>query len=284
MRLKTLTAKQLKIGIKNGLNLESFCRECDCSEEEFTDKIKSLYNYSKKNAEDILKQIAKNDKKCRDRRFKPVMVKTEVVMPVVAQAAPKQQPVPHPVDELKALKATEKRQSGEVIKLESRHKALMTQHRQNIAGLRALMDEINSIRSSFEQKCEKYEEIAKLDNKIVRQMNEISEIRREKVKELEETRQLILDNMTINICVYQDGTITTLDEREIVFDESGSDELYQKLLETKECEDLRVKDIKILARLMKAVEHLNAKAEVICDDQKLEAVYKILSNLKTTST
>lgn len=280
MRLKTLTAKQLKIGIKNGLNLESFCRECDCSEEEFTDKIKSLYNYSKKNAEDILKQITKNDKKCRDRRSTPVMVKTEVVVPV----APKQQPVPHPADELKALKATEKRQSGEVIKLESRHKALMTQHRQNIAGLRALMDEINSIRNSFEQKCEKYEEIAKLDNKIVRQMNEISEIRREKVKELEETRKLILDRTTINICAYQDGTITTLDEREIAFDESGSDELYQKLLEAKECEDLRVKDIKILARLMKAVEHLNAKAEVICDDQTLEAVYKILSNLKTTST
>lgn len=287
MQLNTLTAKQLKVGIRAGKTRGDFCADCGCTEKELVDKINSLYSRNKRSATDILKSIDRNEKKVRkviSVPIAPVQVKAEIVTPPLVQEKKQPSQKQSQPDVLKTLKAQKAIQSQEVVKLEAEHKELVNQHRVQVNDLRALTEEIDGLRTAFRQKCQKYEEIANRSNQVVSKMKSLSQLIRDKRDVLEETKRQILEHMRVTICAYRDGTIATMEESDVVLDDAGSDELYQELLGMKECEELRLKDVKVLARLIAIVRNSTLKTEVICDDQSLETVYKILSNLKTTST
>lgn len=82
----------------------------------------------------------------------------------------------------------------------------------------------------------------------------------------------IANRNTVVFCIGSDGTIEAPDKPEFPIDDSGYLELKNTLIERDECQDLRIRDITTLARLIKIV----AKAErftLICDSAELEAAF-----------
>ena len=62
---------------------------------------------------------------------------------------------------------------------------------------------------------------------------------------------------------------------------AGWKKLYETLLRQKECENLRVRDIQTLAKVLAAVKNCPATVVAVFDDSELEEVFRVLSPVYT---
>lgn len=185
-----------------------------------------------------------------------------------------------PEARLAQLRATELVQSDAVMQLESQHKSIARKHRACIADLRQLKTDMESLRDQFNAKAAEYESIVSQNNGFVTQMNQISSERAEKVTLLAATRREIESLSVITLCAYENGTIEPLDQPSTSpstsLDESGSDQLFTEFRDRADLEELRIKDIRILARMVSIVRNSTHRIEPVFENETLEPYFQAL--------
>ena len=276
-----LTAKQLHCCIKNGHTPESLCERYQCTREELRDHIFRLYHQDKAKAKELYAALEANRKISR-KENNPGTAE-EAIEEVVMEKATRKKPVTREEiniqdTTIESLEKEEVHLSRKVISLESEHKSWRAKHHDCAKRLRAIQDELEEIKSRLEDCREEYDRVIKEANDIASTMNHISEIRREKVVALETVRQKLDELKSVTLCVYSDGRIEAPDRPDFVPDDEGYRELVKELSERPECLDLRVRDIQVLARLLKISENISGKLTLICEVTELENAFTAIKS------
>lgn len=109
-------------------------------------------------------------------------------------------------------------------------------------------------------------------------MNQISSQRRDQLALLESVRAEIKANQVIGICAYANGVIEPLEKTvAITLNETGSEELYSQLILRDDFQDLRLRDIRIIARLASIFRNSSdLKLEPCFENETLEPFFRSL--------
>ena len=262
MELATMKAKNVVVGIKNGMTIEDFCGKYQCSSDEFEDRLRQLYGHNKKQLKNCLVQIEANEKKAR----KEVEPESTEVVTETAEAgeAATEEHIPNGMSrrvELAYLAELEEQQSQRVMALESEHKELATKHRSLKLSLQKLSESIDKLMSELQNCHQEFETILAKNSEVETRMNEITE-------------EWNTELSVVTLSVYASGEITPMDGFEIDLDDSDWQSTREVLLLEDECQELRLKDIATLAKLLMIVAHSDCKIEVICDNTELEMAFR----------
>ncbi|MBR3132206.1 hypothetical protein IKG33_02250 [Candidatus Saccharibacteria bacterium] len=273
--MKDITAKDVRLAIKNGLTPDELAEEYGLSLDQLKSRIRAIYKEGKgTKAQQIWGELEANRKKahCRTKRKAPTVVEgtPKTIEPEEIQEQPE-------AESLQDLKGKEATLSAEVMKLESDHKELSGQHRDCIHALRELQTRIDNVRKELIACNQSYNEIASKADSIATEMNTISTLRREKVVVLERVRQEILEKSMIAVYVYKDGIIEAPENPDVALNDDGYQELKETIAEREECLDLRVRDVITLARLLKICESFDALT-LVCDVPELEIAFWAIRN------
>ena len=104
-------------------------------------------------------------------------------------------------------------------------------------------------------------------------MNAVSKQRYPKVMELQELRTKIEKRMAVSLAVYDSGEIVILEGADFNMDDSGHAEVYSQLIVSEECQELRLKDIKVMAKLLSIASNSERKINLVCDRPEMEEAY-----------
>ena len=125
------------------------------------------------------------------------------------------------------------------------------------------------------------EKVIGKDRKIVEKMNEVSKVYHVKREALDKLRHDIDEVSKIVICVYANRKIALFDEgvSEIVLDDTGYEEVFGRLREQEEADEITPKDLRAVARLIKIVANLKVPVEIIFEDDFLSAAYEVFKEI-----
>ncbi len=276
--LTTLTGKKVRMGIKNGMTMDDFCQKYECDSAELIVRIGKLFTVND-DARRILADILANGKKPKPRG---AAIAETVEAPKAANEATEGEATddtPPRAPTLDELKSSESELSDKLIEMEKAYKACYQDRDEGRKKYRSLLDDIKSIKKQFDAKVHEAEVIIRRDDEIVGKMNGIWTEYRDKRAALEAIRAQIEEMSKIVLCVYKDREIAPFDEGlEISLDDSGHDELFKTLREQEVAEEFRLKDIKVVARLIRIVANLGSPVELIFDDDELKMAYEALKS------
>ena len=283
MDIKMLQSRNLNDCIKKGMIMEDFCEKYECSEKELIDQIGNLYSHNPSSAKEIISRIEANAKKARPKKAKPkVEEANETVTAETENATNDEQPtesIPNAEDvvsehiaELEELKLSEASLSREVMDLEAEYESSASPHRNCLARLRGLRNEIARIKEEYDAKCEECDLIIQENNAYVEQMNTTSAKLRERKAVLDETRLKIAERDKLIMFVYSGGEIYINDSR---VDEGIelNEELYRELRDKPECDELKQREIKTLTKMLTFVRNSTLTVEVTCENEDLEIAF-----------
>ena len=179
-------------------------------------------------------------------------------------------------EELECLAELEKQQVQSVVAKESEHKELAAEHRSYKTSLQELRDKIDKMMVEFQHYHQEFEEILSKNAVVEARMNEISAEWNTERTALADTRSRIEELSVVTLSVYNSGEISQIDGPEIELDDAGWDSTREVLLTEDECQELRLKDITTLAKLLMIAEHSDRKIEAMCDNAELEIAFRKL--------
>ena len=272
--ISQLTRKSVQMGLKKGWNFGDFEVKFECSEEEIRERIQSLYNHGE--ADGFIKEIERNAGKKGGQKPKPKKRYTEepaaIVVVVDPELTEKELPTEGRsvyVPSLEELQSTESELSAELMALETKHASLKGERKDIAKAIRGIEDSIS-------KQLEQSSALVATANAKGEEMNNLSSTIAEKRAVLEEVRLQISEQKHITLCVYLDGTISPYDEGRVFnLDDSGYESLFLSLAQDDECSNLKIAEVKTLARLITGIRNASDLTfEVICENQELERVYK----------
>lgn len=278
MVIAGLNQRDVRFGIRNGLSVEDFCAKYNCNTEEFLKRIHTIYRHDTQKMIDAIENNGK--RQARQKNSKKSSNPSEITQDATANTNPSIpfSPSPEPTsDSLTLLKKQEQDLSAKVIALESQHKSISKQHREHLRELRTLDEELRALRQTFEEKVTNYESIASHCNELVTLMNQISQERSQEVQTLAKLRQEIKSLSEVAICIYDNGKIELMESNfdgEIILDETGSEQLFINLRDREDLEELRIKDVKILSRILSIISNLDMRIVPIFENSELEPYFQ----------
>lgn len=277
MDITMMKTKTVMVGIKNGMTLDDFCQKYQCSSEAFEERMKQIYGHNKKQLKHCFTQIVANEKKARKEAETDETEEVAEVTEVSETTEEDQVPVSMSrSEELKYLAELEKQQVQSVVAKESEHKELAAEHRLYKTSLRELRDKIDKMMVEFQHYHQEFEEILSKNAVVEARMNEISAEWNTERTALADTRSRIEELSVVILSVYNSGEISQIDGPEIELDDAGWDSTREVLLTKDECQELRLKDITTLAKLLMIAEHSDRKIEAMCDNAELEIAFRKL--------
>jgi hypothetical protein len=277
MDITMMKTKTVMVGIKNGMTLDDFCQKYQCSSEAFEERMKQIYGHNKKQLKHCFTQIVANEKKARKEAETDETEEVAEVTEVSETTEEDQVPVSMSrSEELKYLAELEKQQVQSVVAKESEHKELAAEHRSYKTSLRELRDKIDKMMVEFQHYHQEFEEILSKNAVVEARMNEISAEWNTERTALADTRSRIEELSVVTLSVYNSGEISQIDGPEIELDDAGWGSTREVLLTEDECQELRLKDITTLAKLLMIAEHSDRKIEAMCDNAELEIAFRKL--------
>ena len=182
------------------------------------------------------------------------------------------------VEQLEQLKELEAQQSDDVIELEIKYEALRQKRHARKKELLAQDDELARLEKAIETVHERVNQLATECDDLGAQMNDVTDRRRILNEQLAETRQRIQKLATVGVGVYADGTIAPLDGHSIILDDTGHESVFDEILKHPACTDLRVREIRTLARMLQITMNSTVEVEMICDVPELETAFATILN------
>ncbi|MDO4746900.1 MAG: hypothetical protein Q4A70_00945 [Candidatus Saccharibacteria bacterium] len=285
----TMTAKQLRLHLKSGMTTDEVCSKYGCTTMDLHERIFQLYGKDEKGRDDIFKSFKANEKKSKPKSAKqetdgtveqttPEQTRPETVEP--EQSAPEQtqpeQDSKSESSELETLTELEKTLSHEVMTLEAEHKGQVEKRRQSAKKLRELQKQILELQDKISGLAQDFDSESELSDSYAENMKSLSEEIRAKSEQLEGVRKRLEELTTVTLAVYDSGEIAVIDQ-DYTLDDTGHEEVYAKLLNDARCEELRMKDVRVLARVMQITSHLSKKFILLFDRAEVEEAYKLLS-------
>lgn len=175
-------------------------------------------------------------------------------------------------EQLAGLQQQETEQREKVISLERRHAELASKQRETPGELEKLAEQLANIERSYLARKADYEALVAKNNELLEQINSVSQERRKQAAILEEIRAEIAELQAITLWVYADGTIE-VDRPTFELDDSDYEALFVELVAKDELQGLRVMDIRVLARLLRIVEHADIDVSFFFEMEDLEQAF-----------
>ena len=311
MDLSSLTMRNVRDAIKYGHGVEGLCSKYSCDPEALFFRMESLYG---RNFNKILQELRESDKKQHgskkgaaaskatddvkmvvDQVIAGIPAKTvtfeELLMDLGAtdeataisdklcqQPEQTEQPETNNITSLvEGLKDKEAMLSKALMGIECDYNNTLSQHRAMLSELRTLQHELKVLEGQFNEKMAQYQKLAAEDDGIVDLLSELMGSHREKATELNKLREKIKRLDVTTICAYADGTIAIFEGPEVPLDKAGADDVFNDLIKRPECEDLKLKQIKLLSEVLAVTGNSNKKLEVLIEDQSVQKAYELLS-------
>ncbi len=260
LTLRHLTSKKLSVKLKHGYTLNNFIREYNCSKEDFQKFLKK--NFSEAACKRMFDRMEKNSKKTFSNHnsneeilinsenvqnsFEPLTNNDEELEVLTASQSPASLNMKS--ENLKVLKAKEEQLRAEVISKETTHEALISKRRSLYKRLAKQKDLMLKLRELIKQRQKDVEEISQ---ELIETSNELVALKASLAsskEELIEVKTNINELEKVSIFIYENGEIDT-DDFLIDFPETWND-IFDFILHNKVVEDLSIKQIKQLAKLL----------------------------------
>ena len=300
MMIENLDARGVREAIKRGLGVDGLCERYGCEAEALFLRIQHVYKH---NHAEMIQRLRESGRKVSGVKIKnaasraPAVVKdaaeetisdtnamTEEVTTIIETIENKEatltaqknlEATTKVAETLDALKEEEATLSKSLMETECDYEVVLNQHRAQIALLRDVQDDLKKIETQFNEKMASYQKIVKEDDGLVDTLNGLMAVRREKATKLAELRNQIRELEITTICAYENGTIEVFEGPEITIDKSGASEIFAQLVERAECENLRVREIKLVSEVIAAMQHAPG-VNVIIENPAVAEVYETL--------
>lgn len=280
----TLKRRDIQDGIKKNWGYTKFEEKFGLDKQALEDAVHVLYKNNKETANGLIKDISKNEKREEKTRKKPTEYKGVPIeefknmsmdeFMAIENGTPKTPEIP----EIVLLESEIHDLQDEVAKCESERKRWLARHNDVKKQMSELEEELKKAKEKLVSLKRKHNAISERDAKIVASANEILEKQNSLEGALEEKRQRLESLKRVVICAYSDGTVAPMEESvSVKLDETGSDELYSQLVNREECQDLKIREVRALAKLLKIVENSTLEFEVVCDNSDMEEAYRRLT-------
>lgn len=263
---KTLTSKDIRMGVRNGFTVKDFCRKYGINgKEAFVVQLEKAYPHG--GSDQILKEIRKNEKN-KSKAHNNTSAKKEGEKQVVEKKSDEER--------LEDLKAVESTLSNEIMELENEYQSLMTIRRKQLSRMRELEEKVDKLYAEIQGTEVEYDKVVEENNAVVDKMNALIQSRSEKFTNLDATREEIKALTVVVIGVNGDCSLEILDGQ-ISIELPGKDEevnnLAHQMVDKEICENLTMKQIKTLARLIIMNVYTSQKIKFIFDEESLEHAY-----------
>lgn len=171
------------------------------------------------------------------------------------------------------------RLSSELIKAESETKRWDERSRAHDGQLRELDEKLGKLEAEMRKVKEKFDSVVGIAREVREKVDQARENQSRLQAAIEEKRQKLAELKRISICVYNDGTIAPLeDDTSVVIDDAGADDICTVLFSAAECQELRMRDVRTLARLIAIVKNSSLDFEAVCDNAELEKAFGALKD------
>lgn len=269
----SFTPRDLRICIKSGCTPEDLCSRYGCTDEKLRAHIAKIYQRGKE-AQKIYKSLEGN----RKIAHKKQVAETPVVPDSSETVNATEETENSNSDTLTLSELEDKEQSlsCDLMSIETKRKELLAEHANRIEDLRNIQSELGEIQASLKSCRERYDQVVREANEIAVQINrEINPVLKETKVALETVRHEIETKKTVSLFVFADGRIEAQDRPDLILEDDGYLELKDELLCREECQDLRIRDVTTLARLLKISEHID-HLELACENEELEAAFALV--------
>lgn len=284
--LQRINGKYMEEKLKRGYGTSYFLKSFNVSEDEFFNHLKK--NFSSKAYASMCKRIKNNEKSSKKFGFKsskhtPVDISdNESSVATKSNTETETVEVENSISYLDALKEKEqtlsdiiRSEEAEHSKLISRRAALKFQFQNQQTQLRELTRTIEALRDNFETTFAKWE-------KTGADMHAITESISAKKSLLEDIRSEIIALQKISIFAYANGEIEfeNVGDFDTTTDSSNESEVFNKLIQDKAVENLTIKNIRQLAKLILIVEKLKSKHisfELTFEDNSSQEVFNSIN-------
>lgn len=286
--LRRLRGKQIWVYIKQGMTIEELIEKYKCSQEDLEKYMEK--NFEKKARESIRRELEKNGKK-RGNNTATIVTQEEISKTTLNELHKKgRQMQEKNVMVMKENKKESDERSLE--KLKDRENALVTEickqevaHKSTLSSKKKLFDELENEKEKIlelkdiilkRQKAvdEIFTKIVEIDEKIITESEELSANK----KILNEIREYIKVLEKVTIFIYENGEIKE-EEEEVAEELLGLDEVFDSLIHNELVENLSVKQIRQLAKLMVLTEQMQKQGQNYDLVFESEIVQKIFEQL-----
>ena len=284
--LRKLRGKQIWVYIKQGFTIEDLLEKYKCSQEELEKYMEK--NFEKKSLDSVRRSLEKNSKK-RGNNNTTVIVTQEELKEIQKKARQMQEKNIMVMKEkenkkdsdemsLENLKAREKTLATEICNQEAEHKRTLSIKRTLLEKLVTEKEKILELKKIILQRQKEVDEIftqiVETEKKIGAESEELSSNK----KILDEVREYIKVLEKVSIFVYENGEIKE-EEAEIEEELSGTEEVFDSLIHNKLVENLSVKQIRQLAKLLVLTEQMQNQGkdfELVFESETVQTIFEQL--------
>lgn len=285
--LKRLRGKQIWVYIKQGLTIEELLEKYKCSQEEFTKFLEK--NFENKSLDSIKRSFERNSKKSRNNAVAAVAQEenTKSTLNELRKKGRQMQEKniikenkKEASDEmsLENLKAREKTLATEICNQEAEHKRTLSIRRTLLEKLVTEKEKILELKKIILQRQKEVDEIftqiVETEKKIGAESEELSSNK----KILDEVREYIKVLEKVTIFVYENGEIKE-EEAEVEEELLGLDEVFDSLIYNELVENLSVKQIRQLAKLLVLTEQMQNQGkdfELVFESETVQTIFEQL--------
>lgn len=265
-KLNHVTGKKLTVKLKYGYTIDDFTRHFNCSEEEFINFLQK--NFEKTACSNMLAEMEKNSKKKNNNKktsSAPIFPYTDEGLIVQtsdisseSQLSEIQIPVTSSlsnVEKLQHLKDEEKLLRDELISKENEHQKLIKRRKELFKKLETQHSLMLQLRKTIEQRQKEVEKISNDLNTLSDEITSVNSSLFNGRKDLFDIQKKIKDLEKISVFIYENGEIDT-DNFVIDIPETWH-EVFDNILRNKVVEDLSIKQVKQLAKVIVLTAILN---------------------------
>lgn len=286
--LRRLRGKQIWVYIKQGVTIEELIEKYKCSQEDLEKYMEK--NFEKKARESIRRELEKNGKK-RGNNTATIVTQEEISKTTLNELHKKGRQM-HEKNVMVMKENKKESDERSLEKLKDRENALVTEicnqevaHKSTLSSKKKLFDELENEKEKIlelkgiilkRQKAvdEIFTKIVEIDEKIITESEELSANK----KILNEIREYIKVLEKVTIFIYENGEIKE-EEAEVAEELLGLDEVFDSLIHNELVENLSVKQIRQLAKLMVLTEQMQKQGQNYDLVFESEIVQKIFEQL-----
>lgn len=283
MELSSMRQKNLVTRVKEGWTIADFMEYYGCTRDELKARAYQVYSKDPRRADKIWKGLEANEKIHRSNTKNVSNDDTDGGEPDAIQDAtdsPEEQPESSSTldfeNMVSTLKAEEDRLSQTIISLEAEWQKEKSTRMDCLKRLRKIETEIKGLRDAINDQYEKCKAIIDESNGCAERMNDKLKSRNELRQKLDGIRAKLETMSKLIVGVSLDGGITEFEDIGWELDDSGHEEIFQTILESDACAELKLKEIRAMARLLAISKHAPVPMEIISDNPDVEYAFSLL--------
>lgn len=291
---RILDRRAIKTGIKNGDGFTKFQEKFGLDKEALGKEIHRLYKQNQDTADDLIKDIATNEKKfLKASKKKPVTeykgVPIEDFMNMsmdefmgIENGKTDEEETPKISREV-VLGSEIRQLEDEIAKCESERKQWLSRQHDSLKQMSELEEKLTKLKDDLVRLKEKYNCVAERNNKIIARANEFLERKHELGAALEEKRQELEKLSRIAVGVYADGAVSLMepDATDIKLNDDGWEVHFANLSNPHrtECQDLKMREITAISKMLAIIENDGGAHgfEIAFDNSEMEAAYDTIN-------